>query len=148
MNIYYGREFNAVFTLNFIAHNPYWRLKHELPYVRKGLTSGNILKIKNKGNANCYPLIKITPNGTQSTIKFNFNDLQVTLSNVDKPFYIDCELERCYEIINGEKKISLTKYVSDKYGNFPYMWYDKQNIFQLIQGNIAEIEMELRTRII
>lgn len=148
MDILFGGQFYGLVTLNFIAHNPYWRIKNEQPLIYANLNAGSVLDIKNKGNTNCFPLVKITPVGTQATIKIQWNDVLIVLSNINQPFYIDCEKERCYEMNGTTKVISLSKYVTDKYYTFPKLYADKRNILSVIQGSISEFKIQFNTRII
>lgn len=146
MDIFYGEKFNGVVTLSFIAHNPYWRIRNEVPMIYNNLTVGNEIKFKNKGNSDCFPLLEITP--TTSDIELTWNNLNIKLTGIDKPFYIDCERERCYEIIDGTKKINLAKYKSDDYYSFPYIQTDVTNRIKIISGSISKLKIIRNTRII
>lgn len=146
MDILYGGEFYGLVTLTFIAHNPYWRLTNEVPSYYKDLKPNDEFIIKNKGNTDCFPLLEITP--TDKSIKIQWNDLVVSLSDLDKPFYIDCEKERCYEIVNGNNVLNLVKYKSDDYLTFPYLKADVPNKIKILEGNVAQIKMNFNTRII
>lgn len=147
LDVFYGSGFNAELKLTFLAHNPYWRLHNERPKVFKPQINDSIL-LKNKGNTNSYPLIKITPQGVQGTIKFKWNDLNVELTNVNQPIYLDCEKNRCYEIVEGKPVLRLTKFKSDEYFSFPELLVEKKNFFTLLQGDISELSIDFRTRII
>lgn len=148
MDIFYGKEFNSVVTLNFIAHDPYWRLKNERPIKYKNLVLNTALTIPCKGNSNSYPLIKVIPNGTQPKIRFKWNNLEIKLSNIDKEFYIDCTKKRCYEYVNGIITPTLVKFKSDAYFQFPFIDYEIKNSFTLLEGNISELSIQLNTKII
>lgn len=145
--IYYGEEFNANMTLNFVAHDPFWRIKNEREIIFDNPRINEIKTIKCRGNTNSFPLIKVTPNGTQN-IKFKWNDLMVQLNNINKPFYIDCEKQRCYEMNNDINVLSLLKYQSDKHFNFPFISADIKNTFMLLQGDIKQVSIKPRTKII
>lgn len=148
MDVLFGEKFYGLVTLSFIAHNPYWRIKNEQPLIYTNLNTNSSFVIKNKGNSDCFPLVKITPSGTQATIKLQWNNVTITLSNIDKPFYIDCQAERCYEMNGSVIVPTLVKYVSDKYYTFPKLYTDKLNTITVLQGSISEFNMKLNTRII
>lgn len=148
MDILYGEKFYGLVTLNFIAHNPYWRIRNEKPVIYRNLVAGNVFDIKNKGNSDCFPLIKVVPNGTQASIKIQWNNTLVALTNIDKPFYIDCERERCYEMNGAIQVVSLSKYHSDKFYSFPYLYTDLRNKITIVEGNISELTIQPKTRII
>ena len=120
MDILFGDKFNGLTTLSFIAHNPYWTIRDERPMIFNNVKQGNEFKVKNKGNTECYPLIEITPESGSTTIKLQINELSVTLKDLNKPIYIDCEKERVYEIVNGIKVATLDKFESNK--NFKYIF--------------------------
>lgn len=146
MDIMFGGQFYGLITLTFIAHNPYWRLKNEVPSIYKDLKPNDEIKIKNKGNTDCFPLLEITP--IDKSVKIQWNDLIISLSDLDKPFYIDCEKERCYEIIENKQTLNLVKYKSDDYLTFPYLKCDITNKIKILEGNISQIKMFHNTRII
>lgn len=148
MDIFYGSEFNSVVVLSFIAHDPYWRLKNEKPIIYKNLILNNKEIIPCRGNANSHPLIKITPNGTQAKIRFKWNDIEIQLSNIDKPFYIDCKKQRCYEYVGGIITPTLVKYKSDAFLHFPIIDYEIKNSFTLLEGSISELSIQSNTKII
>lgn len=148
MDFLYGEKFNGLATISFVAHNPYWRIRDERPMIFNNVKQGNEFKVKNKGNTECYPLIEITPESGNSSIKLEINGLTMTLSKLDKPIYIDCEKERVYEIIDGKKIASLDKFVSNDFCEFPYFKTEVKNKIKIIQGNIKKIKLNLNTRII
>ena len=148
MSFYYGDELNAMINLKFIAHSPYWRLRNEKPIIYNNPALNEQLIIPYQGNSNSYPLIKITPNGTQGKIRFKFNDLEVSLSNIDKDFYIDCQKKRCYEYVNGIITPTLNKYALDDFCHFPIINCEEGNYFKLLEGSISKLSIDLKTRII
>ena len=148
MDILFGDKFNGLTTLSFIAHNPYWTIRDERPMIFRDIKQGNELKVKNKGNTECYPLIEVTPETGSTTIKLQINELSVTLKDLNKPIYIDCEKERVYEIVNGVKVATLDKFESNKYCEFPYFKTEISNRIRVIQGNIKSMKITFNTRII
>lgn len=136
----------GIMDISFIAYNPYWRIKNEKHIIFTNLDS-TVLSFKGKGNVECYPIIKITPNGTQAEIKFNWNGVLNTLKNVDKEIYLDCENEDLYEIIGDNKVMVSEKYDGNDYWEFPFITPFIKNTFQLIRGNVAKVEIILNSRI-
>ena len=64
MDILFGDKFNGLTTLSFIAHNPYWTIRDEIPIIFNNVKQGNEFKVKNK--------IKIIQ-GNIKKIKLNLN---------------------------------------------------------------------------
>jgi phage-related protein len=147
---YYQKKFYGELTFKFIAHNSFYSIKDEKDIVFNNLVTNNITNIRCAGNSESFPLIKITPNGTQSIIQFQWNDLLITLSNVDKPIYLDCELNQTYEYVNGILTPVNTKYSSTKYIDYPYITSDadEKNILKILNGNISEFRISPRSRIL
>lgn len=148
VDIFYTEKFYGQIDITFIAHNPYYRIKNEYPYKFSSVQLNTPYYIRPKGNTDSFPLIKITPNGTQSKIKFTWNDLNIELKNVDKEIYIDCESGMCYEIINGKKFMVFTKFKSDEYYSFPEINSENMTQFIVTEGNITELLIQPNTRII
>lgn len=149
MDVYYGKDFYAKMDLTFIAHNPYWRINNERAMTISTPLINEVYNIKNKGNTDCYPLIKIKPNGTQSKIRFKWNgEYIVVLQNVITDIYIDCEEEEVYTLVAGSKVLCLEKFFSTEYYDFPIIKYGQKNSIQFIEGNVAEVSIQPRTRII
>lgn len=148
VDIFYNEKFYGQIDLTFIAHNPYYRIKNEYPIKYTNLVLNKEYFVRPKGNTDSYPLIQITPNGTQNKIKFNWNDVAVELTNVDKPIYIDCEAGMCYEIKDGKKVMAFTKFKSDEYYTFPDIPTDGVSKFTVLEGKIKEMLIQPNTRII
>lgn len=146
IDILYGEKFNGLTTLSFIAHNPYWRIKDEKPIIYNDLTEGNEFKFRDKGNSDCFPLLEVVPR--TSDIELVWNEITIKLTGLDKPFYIDCEKERCYEIIDGVNKLNLSKYSSDEYYSFPYIKTDLANTVRVKKGNISKLKITRNSKII
>lgn len=148
MNIYYGQEFNAYTMLSFIAHNPHWYIKNEREIIYKNPQINEVKIIKCRGNSDSFPLIKVVPNSTQSKIRFKWNTLVIELSNVNKPIYIDCKKERCYEMNGDIMTLVSLKYKSDNCLRYPFISADIKNAFILLEGKVNEISIQPRTLII
>lgn len=146
MDVLFGEKFNGLATFSFIAHNPYWRIRDERPLIYKNLHEGQEILINNKGNDECFPLFEIESNGKE--LIFELNGLEVSLKELDKPFNIDCENERCYEVVDGVMKQNIYKYKSDKYNSFPSLQVEKRNILKIKKGSISKLKIKLNTRII
>jgi phage-related protein len=150
--VYYQKKFYGQIDFKFIAHYPFYSVKNEkdITFAGTDVAIGHRNNIRCAGNSEPYPLIKITPNGTQSAIKFIWNDLTVTLSNVDKPIYLDCAKKKCYEIINGIVTPSNLKYSSTKFIKYPYITSDPdiKNYIQILAGNVSEFRITPRSRIL
>lgn len=148
VDIYYNEKFYGEIALTFIAHNPYYRIKNERPVRFTDLVLNQEYSIRPKGNTESYPLIKITPNGVQQKIRFNWNKISIELFNIDKDIYIDCESGMCYEIVNGQKVMAFGKFKSDEYYIFPDLPIDTISRFTVLEGNIKEFTIQPNTRII
>lgn len=148
--VYYQKKFYGEIPLKFIAHNSFYSIKNEKNIIFPNMNIGDSKNIRCAGNSESFPLIKITPNGTQSIIQFKWNDLVVTLSNVDKPIYLDCELNKTYEYINGILTPVNGKYSSTKFIKYPYIIADSdvKNSFTILQGSINEFRISARSRIL
>lgn len=147
MECYDDNGFRGIVNISFIAHNPYYRVLKEKDIVIKPI-SAETYSIKNKGNVDSYPLIKITPIGKEKQeIKFQWNDVVNTLRNVDKEIYLDCESEDIYEVINDKKELVTDKYYQNDYWEFPYIKPFVKNILQVVKGNIEKIEIQANSKI-
>jgi phage-related protein len=148
--VYYQKKFYGQIPFKFVCHNPFYSIKNEKDIVFTDLVAGGTKNIRCAGNSESYPLIKITPNGTQPTIQFQWNDLVVTLSNVDKPIYLDCVLHKAYEIINGVVTPCNLKYYAGTLIPYPFIIADSdvKNYVKLISGNISEFRITPRSRIL
>lgn len=148
MEILFGERFNGLATLSFVAHNPYWNIRDEKPVIFNSLKQDSEIKLKNKGNTECYPLIEVTPEDGIKVVKLEINGLTVELKDLDKPIYLDCEKERVYEIINGVTTATLDKFTSNKFCDFPYFKTGIANNIKIVQGNLKKMKVMLNTRII
>lgn len=147
MEVQYGEKFNGLVTLTFIAHNPYWRLIKEKPLIYKDMLENDIISFKNKGNSECFPLIKFVPKEGMPSVKLMWNNLKIELKNLDKEIYLDCKSEKCYEIIDDKKVLALNKCKTDDYFTFPNIQCGKNKI-GILEGGLEGIYINMRTRII
>lgn len=138
---FYDNGFKGTLDLSFIAYDPFWRVTNEKHIISNNVVLNTPITVKNKGNIESYPLIMVTPYGTQSKIRFKWNDNIIILQNISKPIYIDCEHEECYEMNLGQKVIVSSKYYSDEYYTYPEIKPYKKNIFELIEGNITSLDI-------
>lgn len=145
--VYYQKDFYARFDLSFTCHNPYYFINKKEEITFNNLVIGNSKNIRCAGNCDSYPLLKITPIGTQSVIQFKWNDLVVTLNNVDKDLYIDSEKNYCYEIINGIQVLATRKCNTNVWSDVPIIDCETTNSITVLQGNF-NIVIDLRSRII
>ena len=71
--------------------------------------------IRNNGDVNEKPLIKVTPSGSSAVITYNGQTITVTGLTSGTAIWIDCEI---MEVLNSDKSAILTKYAS---GVFPQL---------------------------
>lgn len=147
MDVYYGKEFYGEVELSFIAHDPLWRVKNEKEKIITNPIINTEYYFKSKGNIDSLPIIRITPNGTQSTIVFKWNDLIVTLQNVISDIYIDSSGE-VYSYVNGVKTPQMLKYFSNDDYEMPILKPFIRNTFTLVNGNINQLKVTLNSRIL
>lgn len=147
LETFYGKEFNSKTTISFIAHNPFWYIRNETPLTYRRIEQNKKILIECRGNTDCSPLIKITPNGTQAKIRFMWNDLEIILENVDKPLYLNCEKQRCYEIINNKPEKALFKYKVKNF-EYPKLKHKIKNYFTLLEGKLTELYIEPNTKLL
>lgn len=145
---FYGKLYQGLMDISFIAHDPYFRIAEEpvqtitSPVINKKNTVNHL------GNVESYPLIKIKPNGTQTKIKIKLNELIITLQNVNKDIYIDCELEEVYELNLGAKTLAREKYFSTDYYEFPTLEPFITNGITVLEGQVSEISITPKSRIL
>jgi|GEM_PF-3659570 len=142
---FYDNGFKGILDLSFIAYDPFWKVSNEKHIIKDNVALNIPIAIMNKGNIDSFPLIKITPNGTQSKIRFKWNDSIVVLQNITKDIYIDCEQEECYELSLGQKILVSDKYYSDEYYTYPTIQPYKKNLFTLIEGSITKLDVQLNS---
>ncbi|WP_252225088.1 MULTISPECIES: phage tail domain-containing protein [unclassified Clostridium] len=147
MGVYYGGKFYGQMDLSFIAHDPLWRIKNEHELKFKSSELSTTIPFRGKGNIKCKPTIRLKPNGSQAEIKFRFNDMEVKIKNISNEFYIECGTGEVYEMINGIKVYSMTKYFSDEMYNFPIIYPFKVNTFTLLNGSLTELGITLNSKI-
>jgi hypothetical protein len=149
MEVYYDKDFWGECELSFIAYYPFWKVKGEKEKIVSNPIINTEYYFKGKGNIVSLPIIKLTPNGTQSTIVFKWNDLTITLQNVDKEIYIDSEDDgQVYEIINGIKVNKILKYYSNSDYDMPINKPFIKNKFILLSGSISELSVKLNSEIL
>jgi hypothetical protein len=149
MDVYYGKEFYGEVELSFIAHDPLWRVKNEKEKIITNPLINTEYYFKSKGNIDSLPIIRITPNGTQSTIVFKWNDLIVTLQNIDKEIYIDSDGQgQVYEYVNGIKVFQMVKYFSNSDYDMPILTPFIKNKFILLSGSITQVGITLNSKIL
>jgi hypothetical protein len=146
--VYYTKKFYGKINLKFICHNPYYfKLKdRDITFTNMILNQDYV--VKNNGNSNSYPLIKITPSTT--TVVFKWNDLIITLSNltIGNHIYLDCKKCVCYEVINNIKTLATTKFYSNEFYDFPEIDVDNKNILTVTNGSVAEMIITPNTLVI
>lgn len=147
MEVYYGKKFYGEVELSFIAHDPLWRVTNEKDKIITNPAIGNKYYFKNKGNIESLPILKITPNGTQSTIVFTWNDLIITLKNIDKDIYIDSE-GQVYSYVNGVRTSQMDKYFSNEYYDMPILQPFIKNTFILNTGSVSQLSVTLNSKIL
>lgn len=147
MEVYYGKDFYGQVELSFIAPSPLWRIKNEKEKIVTNPIIGIEYYFKSKGNIDSLPIIRITPNGTQSTIVFQWNDLMVTLQNVNNEIYIDSE-GQVYEIVSGIKVYQMVKYFSNSNYDMPILNPFIKNVFTLVVGSISQVGVTLNSKIL
>lgn len=145
---FYGEEFQGTMELSFIAYDPYFRIANEKNIAFLNPVLNKKLMVKSKGNVESFPLIKIKPNGTQSKIKFKFNNIIISLQNIDKEIYLDCELEEVYELNTGRKVLVREKFFSTDYYEFPILTPFVSNTIEVLEGNVAEITVLPNSRVL
>lgn len=133
-------ELKAELFLDFIAYDPFWRNVNE-NIITPSTTLNTITNIKTSGNVECYPIIKVTPNGTQSKITFKINDDIITLSNVEREITINCESEEVTEVQLGEEINVFGKFYSTDYYEFPSLKPFVDNKFQITSGNASSVKI-------
>lgn len=146
MECYDSDGFKGLMDLSFIAHDPYYRINNEKPVIINPIKD-EFYTFKSRGNVDSYPLIKITPASPQSEIRFQWNGVVNTIKDVNKAIYLDCENEDLYEITDGVKLMTSDKYVNNDYWEFPFVKPFIKNTFQLIKGNVSEVEIKINSRI-
>jgi len=149
MEVYYGKEFHGEVELSFIAHYPFWRIKNEKEKIVTNPIANTEYYFKSKGNIESLPIIRITPNGTQ-TIVFKWNDLIITLANIDKETYIDSSGEsgQVYSYVNGVRIPQMTKFYSNDNYEMPILTPFVKNKLILLSGNVSQISVRLNSRIL
>ena len=145
---FYGRVYQGLLDISFIAYDPYFRISEEQTKVISSPVNNTKYEVPNNGNVEAYPVIKIKPNGTQSLIKFKLNDLLITLHNVNKELYIDCEFEEVYELNMGTKILTREKFFSTDYYEFPILEPFITNQITVLEGQVSEITVVPNSRIL
>ena len=148
LSAYYDGIFKGMLDISFIAHDPYYHIINERPITIANPVINEERNIKSKGNVDSMPTIKVTPIGTQSKIRFKWNDMVVVLQNITKPIYIDSENDDVYEYSSTTKISRMEKYFSNDYYDFPILEPYKANKITLIEGNLESIEITPNSRII
>jgi hypothetical protein len=148
--VYYGKDFHGEVDLTFIAHDPLWRIKNEKEKIITNPVIGTEYYIKSKGNIDSNPIIRIIPNGLQSSIVFSWNDLIITLQNVDKEIYIDSSglTGQVYNYNNGIKISQMTKFYSNIKYDFPVVVPFIKNKLILTSGSVSQIGVKVNSRIL
>lgn len=142
---YNNGDYQGVMELTFVAYNPFWRIQNERSILKDNPNINEIIYIRNRGNMDSAPIIKIVPKTNQSqTIMFNWNDEMITLRNITKTVYINSIDNTMYYL--NEEPITYN-YVSNEYYDFPIVKYNKKNTFKLINGDVSQIDIQLNSRI-
>ena len=145
---YWDDTFKGTTELEFIAHNPLWRVRNEENIVITNTILNKENNFKTKTSIKCRPLIKVVPEGTQSIIRFMFNNLIITLKNVNKEIYIDSENGEVYEIDNGIKVNMFSKYFSNGWMELPEINPFEYNKLIVIEGTVNRFEITPNSRIL
>lgn len=138
-------DFKGILSLDFIAYDPFWKAVNE-SIITASTTLNAITTIKPSGNIECYPIIKIVPNGTQSKIIFKVNDDIISLSNVEREITINCETEEITEIQFGEPVDVFGKFYSTDYYEFPSLKPFVDNKIQITSGSVSSIKVTVNDR--
>lgn len=149
MEVYYGKDFYGEVELSFIAHSPLWRIKNEKEKIVTNPIINTEYYFKSKGNIESLPIMRITPNGTQ-TIVFQWNDLIITLTSIDKEIYLDSSGEsgQVYSYVNGVKTSQMTNFYSNDNYDMPVLTPFIKNKFILLSGDISQIGIQLNSRVL
>lgn len=150
MDVYYGKDFYGEVDLTFIAHDPLWRIKNEKEKIIENPAINTEYFLKSKGNIDSKPIIRITPNGSQSSIVFSWNDLTITLQNIDSEIYIDSSglTGQVYNYSNGIKIPQMLKFFSNSKYEFPIVSPFIKNKLILKSGSVAQIGVQINSRIL
>lgn len=137
-----GSKDAYTYPVSFIAYSPYWRIKNEAKVTSTGDTS-----FKGANNVDSYPLIKITPQA--SKVSFKWNDIKVVLKDLktNRAYYLDCENGEFYYNQGGDKVACMDSFSSDEYYTLPYLKPFVTNTIRVTTGQ-ANFEIDLRSRII
>ena len=148
--VYYGKDFYGEVELSFIAHDPFWRIKNEKEKIITNPTIGTEYYVQSKGNVKSEPIIRITPNGTQSSIVFSWNDLTITLQNIDSEIYIDSSglTGQVYNYSNGIKIPQMLKFFSNSKYEFPIVSPFIKNKLILKSGSVSQIGIQINSKIL
>ena len=145
---YYTPKFKGTSTLEFIAFDPLYKIKNEEKITLNSPVINKNYTFASKSNIKSPPIIKISPNGTQTQIKFMINDLTITLNNVNTPIIINAEDGEVYTMNNGIRVNAFQKYISDGWRHLPSILASQTNKFVLLSGNITSVEINRNTRIL
>ena len=144
---YWTPSFRGFATLEFVAHYPLWRVRDEDKNVITNPTIGKTYPVITKTNIKSKPLIKVTPNGTQ-TISLSFNELIMTLTGVSQPIYIDSFNGEVYTVNNGIRENAFSKFYSNGWYEMPIIKPFEINHIKVASGSVSEIIITPNSRII
>ena len=144
---YFNKHFRGMLDLTFVACSPYWRLIKEKTVKKDNPSLNETIFIKTKGNRDSLPIIMITPNGSQSKLRFEWNGHIVVLTDIaNKTVYIDGERGKMYYMTNGSEGENITyKYYYNEFYDFPTLKAGIKNTFKLIEGSITKLEINPRS---
>lgn len=146
---WYTPSFRGFTEIELICFDPLWRLKKEFPIIYENPVINMIYQFKTVANVKSKPIVKITPNGTQTKIKFKFNDMTITLNNINTEIFIDSYDGEVYKIVNNERVNMFTQYeYISNYEILPVIKPLEENEFILLEGSVKKIEIIPNSRIL
>lgn len=138
---WYHNGFNGKAKLSFIAHNPYYKIKNESPFIINNPLIEQIYTFKSKGNVCSNPRIEITPK-SKTNISLIINELPITILNVDKTIYINSNDGEVYVLNNGIRQTKYKDYKSNGNSSLPIVYpYQKPNSIKVMSGDIYDIKI-------
>lgn len=134
--VYYGgKDFNGKFDLEFIAYDPYYRIKAEKILEFNDIQINKRYNVRSRGNVDCYPILYITPKTNNIVINWNGMDIKLSNLTINREYIMNCEDEEFYYLDNNGNRINcISNFESNKHYDFPVMRNELKNSFCLKSG--------------
>lgn len=134
---YYGKDFNGMIDLEFIAYNPFYKIKSERDLVFDNVVLNREYNIRTNGNTDSSPIIKIIPKTNNINLTWNNISIKLKGLTVNREYILDCEMELLY-YINGDKKVNcMSMFESNSTWDFPLLNMETKNTFKLTSGSCS-----------